>query len=101
MPVATKSKLPRHEKGSLEAGKLMAWAWPGGYEIVYYTADGGTLCFQCARRENGSEASENPSADKQWRLVAAEVYWEGPALNCDHCNREIESAYGDPEAQEV
>ena len=80
-------------------GKLTAFAWPGGYPIVYMMADNGCLCPACANGGNGSEASET-SDEKQWRLVAGEVYWEGAPIQCDHCNADIESAYGEPDAGE-
>lgn len=78
--------------------KLPHFAWPGGYPILYMTKDCGTLCPACANGENGSEAT-NPECqdDPQWQIVAFDVYYEGPSLFCDHCNAEIESAYGDPE----
>lgn len=81
------------------AGELPAYAWPGGYPIIYLTADGGTLCPACANGENGSEATEDPiQDDRQWLIVASDVHWEGSPEICDHCNAEIESAYGDPDA---
>jgi hypothetical protein len=75
-------------------GKLWSYTSVGGYPLVYYTRDHGTLCPKCANGENGSEASED-SDDPQWRLVACDVHWEGIPLTCDHCNAEIESAYGE------
>lgn len=77
-------------------GTLPAYAWPGGYQIVYFTQDGGTLCPNCANGKNGSEASE-ASDDPQWRLIACDLYQEGPTIQCDHCNADIESDYGDPD----
>lgn len=79
-----------------EDGKFPAYAWPGGYQLIYYMADGGVLCPACANGENGSEASET-SDDKQWRIEAVEVYYEGPTLQCDHCCCDLEAAYGDPD----
>lgn len=81
-------------------GTLPAYAWPGGYQIVYYTADGGTLCPACANGQNGSEASEAKDADPQWRLIACDLYQEGPTIQCDHCQADIESDYGDPDVDE-
>ena len=78
-------------------GKLPTYAWPGGYPIEYVTADGGLLCPACANGENGSEATINQDAPADWRIEAADVYWEGPVQFCDHCNSQIESAYGDPD----
>ena len=81
-------------------GTLPAYAWPGGYPIVYYTAAGLMICAQCA---NDSDTSD-PVHD-------AEVYWEGPTVQCDdgsQCGAMaggywtaglIESAYGDPDEE--
>lgn len=79
-------------------GKLPAVAWPGGYSVVYLCADGAFLCPACANGENGSEASEF-SEEKQWKLIKADVYWEGPTEQCAHCGRDLESEYGDPDAE--
>lgn len=66
------------------------FAWPGGFDIEYITRDGDTLCAECAHREvldyRGS--------------VYAEVYYEGATEYCADCGAEIESAYGDPDAEE-
>ncbi len=70
-----------------EHGKLPAFAWPGGYTIGYYTADGDMLCAECA---------EDPENDAEY----IDVYYEGPTEFCAGCNKEIESAYGDPDAEE-
>lgn len=72
-------------------GKLPEFAWPGGYPIVYYDADGETLCANCAM-------SNDPEFDAP--LVAGEIYEEGPTLHCAGCNCELPSAYGDPDADE-
>lgn len=71
-------------------GKLPAFAWPGGYPIIYITRDGMTVCPDCANRE----------IDDAQAAIAYDVYWEGPAILCDDCNTEIESAYGDPDAED-
>ncbi len=76
-----------------------AFAWPGGYPIVYYTADNAVLCPDCANGKNGSEAGSKHE-DPQWRLVACDVHWEGPPETCEHCNAQIESAYGEPDDEE-
>ena len=77
-------------------GKLPHWAWPGGYQIIYLTQDGETLCSECANGENGSEAHETQE-DAQWKLIGQEVHWEGESLYCAHCNKELESEYGSDE----
>ena len=85
-------ELPKNDDGSYQA-----YAWPGGYPIAYYCADGGVLCPNCANRMNGSIAQTDDKDDKQWYLIGADIHWEGPPIQCDHCNGDIESAYGDPD----
>lgn len=84
-----------------EEGKLISYAWPGGYPVVYYAKDGEVICPDCANGENGSRCQEKLDDDcpddDQWTLVAGDIYYEGPPLSCSHCNKEIESAYGDPD----
>jgi len=69
-------------------GELDAFAWPGGYPIIYLDKENSVLCAKCATK------SLNDEDDKP---VACDVYYEGPTLQCDGCNADIESAYGDPE----
>jgi hypothetical protein len=84
-------------------GKFPAYAWPGGYPLIYLCADGGILCPACANNANGSEAYAGdyvPERGRDWHMIGADVYWEGPPMQCDHCNKAIESAYGDPDAEQ-
>ena len=74
-----------------------SYAWPGGYEIHYYAKDSGVLCHKCA---NEHVMRTLDSDDEQFYIVGGGVYWEGPAILCDHCGRDIEAAYGDPWAEE-
>lgn len=32
-----------------------AYAWPGGYPIIYIGSEGATLCFECAGKSLGGE----------------------------------------------
>lgn len=77
-------------------GKLPAYAWPGGYPIIYILADCECLCATCANGGNGSDASEGNN-DPQWDIIGAQVNWEGTALTCGHCMAILESAYGGEE----
>lgn len=72
-------------------GQLPAFAWPGGYPIIYLDKDCSTLCAKCATRSL-DDADELPN----FKPVAFDVYYEGPTLQCEQCNVDIESAYGDP-----
>ena len=76
-----------------EQGELPAYAWPGGYPILYYDMDNCTLCAKCA-----INSMNDPDELEQFKPVAYEVYYEGPVMNCEQCNAEVESAYGDPDA---
>lgn len=64
-----------------KSGKFPAYAWPGGYPILYLTNKDEVLCPDCANAEPES-------------LAASDVYWEGPSIYCKECNAVIESAYG-------
>jgi len=77
--------------------RLPAFTDLGGYTLVYYTQDGAEMCPACVNGENDSDVQSQD--DPQWNVVEADVYWEGPTLYCSHCNSEIESAYGDPNAE--
>jgi hypothetical protein len=90
----------KREDYLLESGKLMSYAFPGGYPIYYVCADNGVLCPNCANGENGSRAADtdlDPSCndDRQWIIVAADCNYEDTGLYCDHCGKRIESAYCD------
>ncbi len=74
-----------------EQGKLPAYAWPGGYPVYYLAADNGVLCPKCANDYKPERDNE-----EQLKPVAGDVYYEGPNMQCENCNAEIESAYGDP-----
>ena len=75
-------------------GKLPAYAWPGGYPIVYMAEDNGILCPKCANEY----VPERDNQD-QLRAVAYFVHYEGPAEQCENCNVLIESAYGEPDGE--
>ncbi len=68
-----------------EDGKLPAYAWPGGYPVFYMDKGNNCLCPKCA--EENDEFSEP--------LEAYDVNWEDEMLYCDHCDNQIESAYGE------
>jgi len=74
------------------------YAWPGGYPVFFITADGGALSFKAARDNRREVVSAIACDDKGggWRIVAADIAWEGP-LFCDHTGAPIETAYGDSE----
>jgi len=76
-----------------------SYAWPGGYTIIYVCGDGEVFCGDCVNGENGSEVLNSPfGEDESWDVEDCRTYDEGPSLNCVHCNKELESSYGDPDA---
>jgi hypothetical protein len=79
----------------MENGRMPAYAWPGGYPLYYMTADCGILCPDCM---NDNLELTKDKDDKQWYVIAANANYEDQDLWCDNCNKQIESAYGDPNA---
>ena len=79
-------------KATLRAGGL---TFPGAYPMYLITSDGAALHFDCVRQNLRSVLdSIKNRIDDGWRVVVTEVNYEDE-LWCDHCNNEIESAYGE------
>jgi len=74
-------------------GKLPAYAWPGGYPIVYFDRENNEFCADCAT------IADDPDEVPQFRPNGFGILLEGAPSHCCGCNKEIESAYGDPEEQ--
>ena len=72
-----------------ESGKYITCAWPGLYPVIYFTVNGLIVCPHCANRE----------VDSSQRVIAGDIYWEGPDLTCEDCEAPMASAYGDPKAE--
>lgn len=64
------------------------YSFPGCYTIIFQLEDGTILCADCARKE----FEDNPDIS-----IHCSTYDEGPLMNCDDCNAEIESSYGEVE----
>lgn len=75
------------ELAAQNGGELPAYAWPGGYPIVYFCRDGEEICPTCAN-----------SGDENLEIVGYDVFYEGAPMVCA-CGAEVESAYGDPEEE--
>ncbi len=78
---------------------LPAHAWPGGYPLYYLTRDCAVLCPDSVNAEIDLVSAARKDQDAQWDVVATDVHWEGEALTCDHCNAQIDSAYGPVDAE--
>jgi len=74
--------------------KLPAYAWPGGYPIVYLDMSNDTYCPDCAQA-----ALDNPDEFDDYKPHDWFVYWEGLPIECAECGTQIESAYGDPDEE--
>lgn len=71
------------------------YSWPGGYEIHYYTVDGGILCHNCAN----DNLNLTLDGDDQWKIVEADINYEDHHCQCDNCYRQIKPAYGDDDEE--
>ena len=63
------------------------YAWPGGYERIAITDDGGVLCHKCVKSELRQIATSYKGDG--WRVERMDIvenYDEEP-LYCDHCGR--------------
>ena len=77
--------------GKKRGDALPAFTSIGCYTLVYYCKGGDVLCAACASK-NKREGYEC--------VIDVGTYDEGPTLQCDDCNSEIESSYGDPDENE-
>lgn len=78
------------------SGSFPAYAWPGGYPIIYIAVDGSIFCPQCINEMVREEGGED---DLWWRGLGYEGLYEGEEW-CERCLRPIQSAYGWPECPE-
>jgi hypothetical protein len=84
----------------LRAAIRSKFAWPGGYPMFGVTNDGGCLCMDCMRKEYKAIAYARRNNDSGgWLVEGVDVNWENPELYCDHCDKRIESAYAEDDAE--
>ncbi len=75
---------------ALRAAIRQAYSWPGGYEIVGITCDGGCLCNKCMRANYKQIAwSVRQACDDGWLVDAVYSSADYDELTCDHCGRVI------------
>ncbi len=83
---------------------LGAYAWPGGYPIIYMACDGwreddGKLNFNKHDRSENTCCPKCAADVEKWPdiiIIAEYIHWEGPPEYCEYCNGFTDSAYGDP-----
>ena len=63
------------------------FAWPGGYQINYLTADNSILCAACAQEE-----LDDP-IDGEVPLLTPYIIWDGAEDYCEDCNEELPPEY--------
>lgn len=74
---------------SIRAAIRQKYAWPGGYELLAFTSDGGCLCMSCCRGNYRRVAwSRRYNCHDGWLVqgIDAAYNYDGP-LVCDHCGR--------------
>lgn len=73
------------------------YAWPGGYPTFFIASDSEPLCHDCVKRNFKQVIYETyrPRAFDMFRVIAQEVNYEDEHLYCAHCEKKIESAYGE------
>lgn len=76
---------------ALRASIRNPYAWPGGYEMIFWTEDGGCLCHRCVRDNYRLIAEERRNYGSGWRVLYAtldcEEETDGYDLTCDQCNK--------------
>ncbi len=84
---------------------LTAYAWPGGYPVMYLARDGwrddetGSLDFNPHDRSEAVCCAACAVDVVKWPdiiIVGEYIHYEGPAEYCEYCNSLTDSAYGDP-----
>jgi hypothetical protein len=78
-------------KATLRNGE---YAWPGGYQLGFITADGGLICFDCVKEElrNVIWSIQNRVNDG-WlvdMVAVIEHDFDGHAVCCEHCGRDFD-----------
>lgn len=75
---------------------LMQYA-DGGYPLLYVDRENAVFCTTCAV----SEFMKWIDGDIDNPKIVYDIFYEGSSEFCCECNTEIESAYGDPEENQI
>ena len=79
----------------LENGNVQSHEWPGGYPLYYLMQDCETMCPACVNANRESIDKAYADEDGQWNVIGVDANWEDENMYCCHCNKKIESAYGE------
>lgn len=84
----------RDLRATLRAGGA---AWPGGYTVALYTNDGDMASIPGLSLDRSAlrNALEDIRTKAPWRIVGADLYDEGPDVQCVYTADTIASSYGD------
>lgn len=76
---------------SLRAAIRQRFSWPGGYELMAFTSDSGTLCMECCRKEYRQIAwSMRHQCGDGWWVVGIDAACNyDEIISCDHCGKII------------
>lgn len=73
-------------KSCLRAGQ---YAWPGGYDLMFATTTGDSLCFKCVKEEFHQVIWEFDSGTNSgWRICDLFMPHEENHICCDQCGEE-------------
>lgn len=75
----SREELPNHEEG---------------YPIFYGFTDGGECCAKCVNHNIVGIDADRTNSHGGWTISYYEANWEDNDMVCDHCGKEIPSAYG-------
>lgn len=91
-PRALREMLNKKRWANDTPAELHEVAFPGAYPILYVTKSSEVLCAECALKALRNDDDDPP--------VAYAIYEEGEPETCVSCGECIESAYGDPDAED-
>lgn len=72
-------------------GRYPAWAFPGGYPIVYQTEQGAMICASCVNKD---PMIQELIDDRVVHII-------GHPIECDNCKDIIESLFGPEDEGEI
>ena len=95
-------RVRRELKLEVNREPLPAYAWPGGYPLVYIFNDGGCCCADCANDnidliDSDMKGNHRWNSHGGWALGGCDTHLEGEPMSCVLCGAVIESAYGVPD----
>jgi hypothetical protein len=83
---------------ALRAAVRQAYAWPGGYDLIFVTSDGACLCTKCVRKNYRLVSdSRRKEINDGWRVIAVDASCNSDEETlCDNCGAVlIEGPYYD------